>query len=303
MKLLYLIIGLLFSLSLFSENIALNSSQLFPFGVDNRVYLLESDSEKSVAKLYTKKSMEEVQKLIQKSELFISNKFPVPKVLRCFVYENLPCVILEYKEGAHPLNPTLEQLTVIGKKMAEFHLQTADPTLFPICNPLKDLEGFFNSCSEFHHCAELEAAFREHDLKNFWNDGDLFQGPLHGDFSPTNLLMQGDTLTAILDIDHCSFGPAIADLARSFIFFCFDDEGQFVVERQFALLKGYETRRSLTAAEKKVMKPFFDLWLTRMILETYYHTDVLKAVSKEIFTGPRAFQSPDALFNRWKGSR
>ncbi|MCH9627679.1 MAG: Homoserine kinase [Chlamydiales bacterium] len=270
---------------------------VFPYGLDNQVCLVKTPYLR-VEKRYTKKSLEEVLKITYFSEVYKKNGFPVPSMIGLGIVDSKPLLSMEYKEGTHPFHPTTGQLEAIGRLMARFHSQEIDRALLPSCVLIQEIDYFFrvSSSAPFLHDLKSSCVFDELEpsLSN------VFSGPLHGDFSPTNLLMKGQNITALLDLDHTCYGAAIIDLARSFIFFCFDEKGKYNPQKQKALIKGYETVRKLSFEEKKLLNPLLNTLLIRMILETYYYTHVLKEVPLDLFTGYRATQSAEALYHRWK---
>ncbi len=285
-----------FSIFIFFLYSSALGQDFFPYGVDNQVYLVKTPYLK-VEKCYSKKSMEEVLKIAYFSELYKKNGFPVPSIIGLSIIDSKPLLSMEYKEGAHPLDPSSGQLEAIGCMMARFHTQEVDKTLLPPCTLTQEIDDFFRLCSSAPFLLSLKSHYDSAELNSLSR---VFSGPLHGDFSPTNLLMKEEDITAVLDLDHTCYGAAIIDLARSFIFFCFDENGNYDLQKQKALIKGYETIRKLSIKEKKLLRPLFKTLFTRMILETYYHTHVLKEVSLDLFTGYRSSQSPEALYQRWK---
>lgn len=78
----------------------------------------------------------------------------------------------------------------------------------------------------------------------------LPEGLIHADLFPENILFEGKKLKGILDFEAGGRGTFLFDLAVA-IHACAHDGKKFILPKAKALLKGYESVRRLTPAERK----------------------------------------------------
>lgn len=98
----------------------------------------------------------------------------------------------------------------------------------------------------------------------------LPQGIIHGDLFPDNALFEQQQLSAILDIYNAASGWFIYDLAVLTNAWCQQANGQIDLEREQALLQGYQEERILTSDERDawpivVRTAAMRFWLSRLI--------------------------------------
>lgn len=263
-------------------------------GVDNIVYLITDESKGVVLKVYTKKDLQSVQGLASNLEELRAHGHKIPRCLDIFEIGQYPAMLNEYCEGTHPFDPTHDELQAIAKEMALLHQSSlsSPPSKVPLSKEL--LLDLIAKCPSLAHKESIQKLILDLDLNYIEN---LPQGLVHGDFSPSNLLMQADSVRAVLDFDHFGTCDLLSDLARSQIFFAFNEEKFSLIKCQ-EFVKAYESVRSLTSDEKSFFYSHILIHLLKMYLETYYYVDEIKEVKREIFTGLRANQSPEALFNK-----
>ena len=101
--------------------------------------------------------------------------------------------------------------------------------------------------------------------------------PVHGDYSPWNVLFEADgSIAAILDFDNCDFGPVIHDVAEGLVTFCAvryrQDSTNFAgsptcwdFDRGREFLASYERIRPLSAVEVACVPILVDLILTEFL--------------------------------------
>jgi len=76
-------------------------------------------------------------------------------------------------------------------------------------------------------------------------------GLIHADLFPDNVLLQGDTIVALLDFEQACRGTYAYDLAVCINAWCFADS--LVDDRVRALVAGYESERPLSKAERNAL--------------------------------------------------
>ncbi len=77
-------------------------------------------------------------------------------------------------------------------------------------------------------------------------------GWTHQDFKPENTLVKNGSLSGVLDFDNAYEGALIHDVTTSIIWWCFP-KNKLDKKLLSSFLKGYESRRRLTAQEKKIL--------------------------------------------------
>jgi homoserine kinase type II len=83
---------------------------------------------------------------------------------------------------------------------------------------------------------------------------DLPTGVIHADLFPDNVLMQGDVVTGLIDFYFACNDILAYDLAITHVAWCFADaDNSFRPDVSQALMKGYESVRPLTSAERAAL--------------------------------------------------
>jgi len=115
-----------------------------------------------------------------------------------------------------------------GAEALRARLATIDPAVYPVARLARAL-------------GDLDAA----------RDPSLPAGLVHGDLFRDNVLFRGDAVTALLDFESAYVGPLAYDLAVTVLAWCYGD----ALDRALmhALVAGYESVRSLEAAEKRAL--------------------------------------------------
>ncbi len=255
----------------------INNSELlsrFSTGVDNQVFLGQNEGGYFVLKVYTKRTMAEVEHIARTNRAATHMGFPVPKVLRVGTTEGRPWMKLNYIQGSHFHFPTIEQLSEVAKVMARLHSVP----------PPRHLLRLTSSSSLWRQLlvhvparpAELLSEVLSRAEENII--GTLPVGFVHGDVSQTNLLFDQVGLRGLLDFDHSGIAPVVIDLARASIFFSFDEHRAFDANRDSVFLDAYQSVRRLSAAERIALPEFRKVLLIRMIVEMFYYVHVAKTV-------------------------
>ena len=79
---------------------------------------------------------------------------------------------------------------------------------------------------------------------------DQIQGFIHGDFSYSNILVDGSGHFALIDFDKMRYAYLLDDLALAQIYYGFDQNGDFKKEAFASFMAAYQKIRPLTAVEK-----------------------------------------------------
>jgi len=194
---------------------------------------------------------------------------PVPRSIhdaagQCYRVVDTPrgeraLALIEFLPGVSLGDPTPGQARAVGSALATLHGAAADYTaeranamglaewqrLADACGPQglasidPDLAGIVAA-----HLPRLVAQ---------WPQG-LPTGVIHADLFPDNVLMQGDTVTGLIDFYFACNDIIAYDLAVTHAAWCFDASGQaFRPDLSAALLEGYEAVRALSDAERAAL--------------------------------------------------
>ena len=144
----------------------------------------------------------------------------VPKVLEVGVFEGKWSITFDFIEGK-----TLQQLMDENPdKLAEYMEQMVDLHLnilskhCPLLNKLKD-----KMSRQILEIDELSDITR-YDMRTKLDSMPKHTKLCNGDFNPTNIVVREDGSMCVLDWVHATQGNASADVARTYLLFCLQDQ-------------------------------------------------------------------------------
>jgi len=256
----------------------------FPAGVGNRVYFVsDSNGENFVAKIFTKKSYDEVVQLDTYVKSLQHLGFVIPQTLSISLYENsFPLQIFEYKNGRHI---TDEELPDSAELMAKIHL-VASESIGSLKTKFKDkahYENLFEKCKDWIYAQPLREIYNSLNLSYFKK---IPTGVIHGDFSYSNLLLNEDNSLTLIDFDHLCCSYLLSDLVRCHMFYGFDEEGNLIEEKVKNFVSYYDNIRPLSIYEKMNFFTHMKLMMIDTALEMFYHLHILKDLSLSTINHP-----------------
>lgn len=144
----------------------------------------------------------------------------VPKVLEVGVFQGKWSITFEFIEG-----PTLQQLMdehpeklpEYMEKMVDLHLNVLSKQC-PLLNKLKD-----KMSRQILNIDELDDVTK-YDMGTQLDSMPKHTKLCHGDFNPSNIIVKEDGTMYILDWVHATQGNASADVARTYLLFCLQDQ-------------------------------------------------------------------------------
>jgi Ser/Thr protein kinase RdoA (MazF antagonist)/guanylate kinase len=262
-----------------STSIESISIEKFNGGVSNRVYLLSTtNGQKIVAKVFTKRSLEEVHRIDQITSDLRQIGFQIPETIAIeLLQEKFPLHISKFQEGVYA---TDEELPQIASLMAKLHLEGSQIPHLP-SEKYKDknhYKNLFKKCENWIYTEELKQIYEELDLSYL---DDIPRGTIHGDFSYTNLINSKKGL-ALIDFDHVCTSYLLTDLVRCHMFYGFDDTGSLQEQKVKDFTCIYDAVRTLTDAEKKNFYSHMKLMMVDTALEMYYHMNIICDLPKSV---------------------
>jgi homoserine kinase type II len=167
--------------------------------------------------------------------------------------------LIEFLPGVSLGEPTAGQARAVGAALAEMHLAAADyPAMRENGMGLAEWQRLADACGAQGLASidpALAACVAEHlpRLARDW-PRDLPRSVIHADLFPDNVLMQGDTVTGLIDFYFACNDITAYDLAVTHAAWCFDPTGaRFLPDLSAALVAGYESVRPLSEAERAAL--------------------------------------------------
>ncbi len=168
-----------------------------------------------------------------------------------------PAALVTFLEGVWIRRPQPRHCAAVGKALAGLHVAGRGFGLTR-ANGL-GLSGWRPLFERFEARADeivpgLAATIRQEldVLEAHWPAG-LEQGVIHADLFPDNVFFLGDRLSGLIDFYFACNDALAYDIAVTLNAWCFESDHSFNVTKGQALLKGYESVRPLSAAEREVL--------------------------------------------------
>lgn len=165
--------------------------------------------------------------------------------------------LVTFLEGMWPRRPKVEHCLELGKALARMHVAGEDFSLHRDnalglrgWRPLFD--NFAERTSEISRDLKPLIADELTFLEASWPN-DLPQGVIHADLFPDNVFFIGDKLSGLIDFYFACNDALAYDIAISLNAWCFETNCQFNATKGRALLKGYDSVRKLSAAERDAL--------------------------------------------------
>ena len=168
-----------------------------------------------------------------------------------------PAALVTFLEGVWIRRPQARHCWAVGQAMARLHLAGQSFKLAR-ANAL-GLAGWRPLYASFRSRAEEVApglsSIIEQELDHLeanW-PADLPRGIIHADLFPDNVFFLGDALSGLIDFYFACNDAFAYDIAATLNAWCFETDHAFNVTKGQALLKGYQSARTLTGAERQAL--------------------------------------------------
>jgi homoserine kinase type II len=168
-----------------------------------------------------------------------------------------PAAIVTFQEGVWIRRPQVRHCQAVGEALAKLHLAGRGFNLTR-ANAL-GVAGWRPLYSNFAQRArEISAELPdliERELAKLeagWPSG-LEQGIIHADLFPDNVFFLGDRLSGLIDFYFACNDALAYDVAVTLNAWCFESDHAFNITKGQALLKGYQSVRQLSPAERTAL--------------------------------------------------
>jgi homoserine kinase type II len=233
-------------------------------GVENSNYLLETELGRYILTLFERRVRPDDLPYFLDLMTFLADRgYPCARPIadrKGAVLNTLagrPAVVVAFLPGLSARRPSVAQCRQAGVGLGWLHRAGADFARRRV-NPL-GLEAWRNVASSLSDRAEalkpglakLVAADLE-ALQRTW-PRDLPQGVVHADWFPDNVFFNGGAFAGAIDFYFAADDLLAYDIGVALNAWCFEADGSFNVTASAALISGYESRRTLSAAERDAL--------------------------------------------------
>jgi len=146
----------------------------------------------------------------------------VPRVLEVGVFDNQWSITFDFIEGKtlqQLMDENPEKLPEYMEQMVNLHLNVMSKHC-PHLNKLKD-----KISKQIQDIEELGDVTR-YDMRTQLDSMPKHTKLCHGDFNPSNIIVKEDGTMFVLDWVHATQGNASADVARTYLLFCLQDQNK-----------------------------------------------------------------------------
>ncbi len=235
-------------------------------GVSNSNWLLETTRGRYILTMYERRiDIADLPFFLNLLDHLAARACPVPATIHdrdgsaYRMVDGKAVALIEFLPGLSVGLPTPAQAHAVGRALADLHHETADFGLTRR-NTLRppDWQALFDRYGMARIAdidGELARIVTDHapQIARDW-PADLPVATIHADLFPDNVLLLGDTVSGLIDFYFACTDFAAYDLAVTHAAWCFSADGtRFFGDNSAALIAGYTSKRTLTAAEISAM--------------------------------------------------
>jgi len=239
----------------------LTSAKGIAEGVENTNYLVDTTAGRYILTLYEKRvAAGDLPFFLALLDHLAARGLPVPPAVAdrdgraIQKLEGRPACLIRFLPGVSLSRPTPAQALSAGRAMGAMHAAAAD---FALTRP--NTMGPDSWRPLFERCGTaldgIAPSFRDRMGRALdavladWPRG-LAKCAIHADLFPDNVLMHGDEVTGLIDFYFACTDARAYDLAVAHTAWSFDADGAPLAGVGEALMRGYEERFPLSAAER-----------------------------------------------------
>lgn len=233
-------------------------------GVENSNYLLRTDKASFILTLYEKRvEVSDLPFFLKLLEHLNDNGLSCPIPMRKKSGEALgklegrPAAIFTFLDGFSVKRPKVEHCLQLGKALAELHL-AGDGFSMARTNALSldSWRPLFEKSGE--RADTVEAGLydgiteRLASIEAEWPT-DLPSGVIHADLFPDNVFFLKDQLSGLIDFYFACNDMYAYDLVIAMNAWCFEPDVMFNITKAKAMMRGYNSVRPLSVAERDAL--------------------------------------------------
>lgn len=227
-------------------------------GVENTNYFVDTTDGRWVLTLFERLNPRDLPFFLGLMEHFARHRLPCPRPVadqdgRLLGRLNRrPATLVRRLSGQSVLFPTTTQCAAVGKLLGDLHL--AARRYSARCRNSRGPSWRAATARKLlprAGRADAELIRSELAAQAGLDMSRLPQGVIHADLFRDNVLFVGPKLSGVIDFYYACNDALLYDLAVTVNDWCFTPTGRYRPARAEALLKAYQRRRKLTAAEWK----------------------------------------------------
>lgn len=234
----------------------------FARGADQTNFLVVTTSGRYAFRYYEKRSLDYVLFEIDLLRYLANQSYPSPAPLQnqqgeyVGVYHQKPFALFTYLEGEH--SDDTGNVGEVAKAIAQLHRITAGyrPTHAEARDQYDPASCLAYAHTTAQHipsraAAKVRLEWLAAGLGTLQLPDSMPQGTCHRDPNPTNFLYKAGRVNAVLDFDQAGYTYLLNDVASLIYWWTWPPQGEIDFPRSKALLRAYESGRSLTQQEKE----------------------------------------------------
>lgn len=244
-------------------SLVVKKAKLFPSGVMNRNYLLDTDQGRFVLRILDVRGLPQTRFEALMLRRLAATGFPCPSPLtstdREPSVEGRPVLLYPLLPGRHVSRGTPKILGQIGALQGSMHklfLGRPAPVRKEGWDP-EDIRRMLPQWKRRFLTSRFPDAknwfrFLEDELAGCRFPASLPRGWTHQDIKPENALVEGGRVSGILDFDNCYRGALLHDMTTTIMWWCFPDRhlDPSLLE---SFLNAYDAERRLTVTETRLL--------------------------------------------------
>ena len=228
-------------------------------GIENSNFKLTTSKENYILTIFERLDFSTVEFYMQLLSDLHANNLPIANPITSlnnkFVteFKNKPLALVSFEDGEKILTPTLDECFKTGVTLAKIHLFSSNYEPF-IKNP-KDYNWITETVKKVSSLLTGKDKELINEFFNSYNSNlELPSGIIHGDLFRDNILFFDGEINAVIDFYFAGFDYFLFDLSIALNDWAFDEEGNFLKDKESAFLDGYNSVKPLSEIEKENFK-------------------------------------------------
>lgn len=255
-------------------------------GITNTNYFVTTTQDKYVLTLFEQNTIEELPFFIELMDHLAQHGVPCPQPISNNNGESLhmlngkPAVLISCLKGRDLESPSALNCAEVGAVLAKMHIAGLSfqekNTVHPHRNP-RDVQWREKTAAQVmpHLPADDQKLLQETlQFQKQLDMAALPSGVIHADLFRDNVLFDGDKIGGLIDFYYAYRDAFVYDLAITVNDWCVQPDGRLDQEKLEAMLKAYESVRTMETAEHAAFNSMLRIaalrfWLSRLYDKLY----------------------------------